>query len=103
MTSIQKIKSRADTAVDWYIEQGAVHLYWVKCLLRGIDVKIYGDLISGNCLKVKYVADYLGHEYQWVTVDVVEGGARTSEMLAKNPAGQVPFIELHDGRIFGAV
>ncbi len=62
-------------------------------------MKIYGDLISGNCLKVKYVADYLGLEYQWVPVDVVGGGARMPQMLSKNPAGQVPFIEVADGRV----
>lgn len=62
-------------------------------------MKIYGEEISGNCLKVKYVSDYLGLQYQWIEVDIVEGGARTPEMLAKNPAGQVPFIERSDGRI----
>ena len=61
-------------------------------------MKIYGDLISGNCLKAKYVADYIGLDYEWLPVDVVGGGARTPELLAKNPAGQVPFIELADGR-----
>lgn len=62
-------------------------------------MKIYGQDISGNCLKVKYVADYLGLDYEWENVDIVAGGSRTREMLAKNPAGQVPFIELADGRI----
>lgn len=61
-------------------------------------MKVYGDIISGNCLKVKYVADYLGLDYEWVPVDVVGGGARELMMLSKNPAGQVPFIELDDGR-----
>ncbi len=62
-------------------------------------MKIYGEEISGNCLKVKYVADYLGLEYDWVNIDIVAGGSRTAEMLAKNPAGQVPFVELDDGSI----
>lgn len=62
-------------------------------------MKIYGQTISGNCLKVKYVADHLGLESQWVDVDIVAGASRTVEMLAKNPAGQVPFIELEDGRV----
>jgi glutathione S-transferase len=62
-------------------------------------MKIYGDLISGNCLKVKYVCDFLAIPYNWVPVDVVAGEARTDAMKAKNPAGQVPFIELEDGRI----
>ncbi len=61
-------------------------------------MKIYGDEISGNCLKVKYVADYLGKPYEWVAVDVVAGGARLPHMLAKNPAGQVPFVEFDNDR-----
>lgn len=62
-------------------------------------MKIYGQTISGNCLKVKYVADYLGRDYEWIDVDIVAGASRTVDMLARNPAGQVPFIELEDGRV----
>jgi glutathione S-transferase len=61
-------------------------------------MKIYGDINSGNCLKVKYTADLLGLTYEWVAVDVTKGGSRTLEYLAKFPQGQVPAIELADGR-----
>lgn len=61
-------------------------------------MKIYGEAISGNCLKVRYVADYLAIPYTWIDVDIVNGGAKAAEMLAKNPAGQVPFVEFEDGR-----
>ena len=62
-------------------------------------MKIYGQEISGNCLKVKYVSDYLNLPYEWIEVDIVGGGSRTPEMLNKNPAGQVPFVELDDGSV----
>jgi glutathione S-transferase len=61
-------------------------------------MKIYGDMNSGNCLKVKYTADLLGLKYEWVPVDVTKGGSRSPEYLAKFPQGQVPGIELADGR-----
>ncbi|WP_262695219.1 glutathione S-transferase family protein [Kordiimonas aquimaris] len=61
-------------------------------------MKIYGDKISGNCLKVKYVCDLLNISYNWIDVDVVAGEAKRPEMVAKNAVGQVPFIELDDGR-----
>jgi glutathione S-transferase len=61
-------------------------------------LKIYGDLQSGNCLKVKYTADLLRLKYEWVAVDVTKGGSRMPEYLAKFPQGQVPAIELDDGR-----
>jgi glutathione S-transferase len=67
--------------------------------LNGGLMKVYGDPISGNCLKIRYTADYLDIDYQWIDVDILEGESRTDTFLAKNPAGQVPMVELDDGRI----
>lgn len=61
-------------------------------------MKVYGDRISGNCLKVQYTADFLGLDYEWVATDIMAGETRTPEYLALNPAGQVPVLELEDGR-----
>jgi len=59
---------------------------------------LYGDKVSGNCLKVKWVADHLGLAYRWVDVDVVKGEAKAPDFLAKFPMGQVPAMEWPDGR-----
>ena len=61
-------------------------------------MKIYGDSNSGNCLKVKWVSDRLALPYQWVEIDTLKGGSRTAEFLKRNPWGQVPTVELDDGR-----
>jgi len=61
-------------------------------------MKIYGDSISGNCLKVKWVADSLGLSYDWIETSVLDRQSRTPEFLAMNPAGQVPTVLLDDGR-----
>lgn len=61
-------------------------------------MKIYGDLNSGNCLKVKWVSDHLKLPYTWIDVDTTKGESRTPEFLALNGAGQVPAIVLDDGR-----
>jgi glutathione S-transferase len=61
-------------------------------------VRIYGDLNSGNCLKVKYTADHLGIAYAWLDVDITRGESRTEDYLAKSPMGQVPMVEFADGR-----
>ncbi len=61
-------------------------------------MRIYGDSISGNCLKVKWVADYLGRKYEWIETDILKGESRRPEFLAMNPAGQVPAVILDDGR-----
>ena len=62
-------------------------------------MRIYGDSISGNCLKVKWVADVLGVPYAWIEVDILKGESRTPRFLAMNPAGQVPVVVLDDGRV----
>ena len=61
-------------------------------------MKIYGDSISGNCLKVKWVADSLGLSYDWIETDILAGQSRTEQFLALNPAGQVPMVVRDDGR-----
>jgi len=60
---------------------------------------IYGDSISGNCLKVKFVCDRLGLAYRWIETSVLKSETRTPEFLAMNPAGQVPIVMLDDGRV----
>ena len=61
-------------------------------------MRIFGDLKSGNCLKVKWTCDKLGLAYQWVDIDIMKGESRTPQFLAMNPFGQVPTVELDDGR-----
>ena len=60
-------------------------------------LKVYGDVWSGNCYKVKLALTQLGLPYQWVPVDIMKNESRTPEFLAKNPNGRVPTLELDDG------
>ena len=59
---------------------------------------LYGDSISGNCMKPKWTADLLGIPYDWVEVDILQGGTQTEDFLSLNPAGQVPLARWPDGR-----
>ncbi|HEX8417278.1 MAG TPA: glutathione S-transferase family protein [Methylobacterium sp.] len=61
-------------------------------------MQVFGDIASGNCLKVKIVADHLGLSYTWVPVDIMKGESRAPDYLARFPAGQVPGILFEDGR-----
>ncbi|HVV28284.1 MAG TPA: glutathione S-transferase family protein [Rhizomicrobium sp.] len=67
--------------------------------LDNAAMTVYGDSISGNCLKVRFVADRLGIPYTWVETSVLEKQTRTGEFLAMNPAGQVPLVKFADGRV----
>ncbi|GJL95788.1 MAG: glutathione S-transferase [Hyphococcus sp.] len=62
-------------------------------------IKIYGDPISGNCLKTKWTADYSHAEYEWIALDILKGETRTEEFLAINPFGQIPAAVLADGHV----
>jgi glutathione S-transferase len=61
-------------------------------------MRIFGDLGSGNCLKVKYTADHLGLPYTWVPIDIMKAETRTPEFLARYPLGRIPAVEFDDGR-----
>jgi len=61
-------------------------------------IRVYGDKGSGNCQKVSITADFLQIPYQWIDIDITKGKSRTEAYLRKSPMGQVPMIELDDGR-----
>jgi len=59
-------------------------------------LKVYGDYNSGNCYKIKLMLHLLGLEYEWQSVDILNGETETPAFLAKNPNGKVPVLELED-------
>ena len=61
-------------------------------------MKIYGDIQSGNCYKVKLLCALLDVEHEWVHVDILAGETGTPEFLVKSPNGKIPLLELDDGR-----
>ncbi len=61
-------------------------------------MKIYGDVRSGNCLKVRWTCDHLGIAYDWVEMLALTGATSDPAFQALNPAGQVPVVVLNDGR-----
>lgn len=60
-------------------------------------LKIYGDILSGNCYKIKLLVELLGLPYEWKAMDVLSGETRSDWFLAKNPNGRIPIVELEDG------
>ena len=53
-------------------------------------MKIYGDIQSGNCYKVKLVCALLDINYDWIEVDILAGETKKPEFLKKNPNGKIP-------------
>ena len=61
-------------------------------------MRVYGDIQSGNCYKIKLLAALLDIEHEWVHVDILAGQTRSKEFLSRNPNGKIPLLELDDGR-----
>lgn len=60
-------------------------------------MKIYGDIQSGNCYKVKLLTSLLNIEHEWIEVDILASETQTESYLRKNPNGKIPLLELDDG------
>ena len=61
-------------------------------------MRVYGDLISGNCYKVKLVMNLLNIAHAWIHTDILNGDTHTASFKLKNPNGKIPLLELDDGR-----
>jgi glutathione S-transferase len=59
---------------------------------------IYGDVNSGNCYKVKLLAEQLSLPYSWVAMDTMNKETRSAAFQSKNPNGKIPLLQLADGR-----
>ena len=59
--------------------------------------RVYGDISSGNCYKIKLLMHHLDISHQWIHVDILSGESRTADFLDKNPNGRIPVLELRDG------
>lgn len=57
-------------------------------------ITVYGMRASGNCYKVRLVAEQLGIDYRWVDVDSAAGQTHVAAFLALNPN---PIDEPHTG------
>ncbi|HLB85838.1 MAG TPA: glutathione S-transferase family protein [Steroidobacteraceae bacterium] len=56
--------------------------------------RLYDYLPSGNGYKVRLVLRELELPHELVEVDILKGGSRTQEFLAKNPNGRIPVLEI---------
>ena len=60
-------------------------------------MKIYGDIYSGNCYKIRLLLNQLAIPHRWHHLDILKRETRTPEFLAMNPNGRIPLLELDGG------
>lgn len=60
-------------------------------------MRVYGDIASGNCYKIKLLLSLLNMEHEWQHVNILAGESETPEFLSMNPNGKIPLLLLDDG------
>jgi len=61
-------------------------------------LKVYGDLKSGNCYKVKLLLNLLNMPHEWIHVDILKSETHTAEFKNINPNAKIPALVLVDGQ-----
>lgn len=59
--------------------------------------KVYGDILSGNCYKIKLMMSYLEVEHEWLHVDIIKGETHSDKFKKLNPNMRIPVLVLDDG------
>lgn len=59
--------------------------------------KVYGDIQSGNCYKIKLLLSFLAIEHEWLHVDILAGETHSDEFKKLNPNTRIPVLVLDDG------
>ena len=59
--------------------------------------RVYGDVLSGNCYKIKLILEFLSLPYSWQHVDILAGETRVDTFLAINSNGKVPVLQITEG------
>lgn len=59
--------------------------------------RLYGDMLSGNCYKIKLLMQFLNIKHEWVHVDILAGETNTDDFIKINPNERIPAIEIREG------
>ena len=58
--------------------------------------RVYGDMLSGNCYKIKLLMQWLDIEHEWIHVDIMASETHTDSFLSMNSNGKIPVLALDD-------
>jgi glutathione S-transferase len=56
--------------------------------------RVYGDMLSGNCYKIKMLMQFLSIEHEWKHVNILDGETHTSEFLAMSKNAKIPVLQI---------
>ncbi|VAX04990.1 Glutathione S-transferase, unnamed subgroup [hydrothermal vent metagenome] len=56
--------------------------------------KIYGDMLSGNCYKIKLIMNFLQIGHEWLHIDILANETHTDKFRKMNPNTRIPVLEI---------
>ena len=59
--------------------------------------RIFGDYQSGNCYKLKLLANLLDIPHEWVHIDILANETHTGPFIAMNKNAKIPVLETANG------
>lgn len=61
-------------------------------------LKVYGDLQSGNCYKIKLLMALLSIEHEWVHIDILAGDTQTPAFERLNKNRKIPVLQIDENQ-----
>ena len=62
-------------------------------------IKVYGDIQSGNCYKIKLLLSFLETKHEWIHIDILKGETHTEAFKRMNPNTRIPVVQLDNGEV----
>ncbi len=56
--------------------------------------KVYGDIQSGNCYKIKLLMSFLATPHEWIHVDILAGETHSSAFSEMNSNAKIPVLQM---------
>lgn len=60
--------------------------------------KVFGDMLSGNCYKIKLLMQFLGIRHQWIHINILANETHSENFKQMNPNARIPVLELSNGK-----
>lgn len=63
-------------------------------MTENVQYRVYGDLLSGNCFKIKLLMDLLKIDHNWINVDILSGETQSAEFTVMNKNAKIPVLQI---------
>ncbi|MGU9951667.1 MAG: glutathione S-transferase family protein [Gammaproteobacteria bacterium WSBS_2016_MAG_OTU1] len=58
--------------------------------------KVYGNMLSGNCYKIKLLMEFLEIQHEWMPIDIMAGENRACDVVRLKGNGKIPLLQINE-------